>query len=205
MRAIEKLVGNRNSYLVNSLGAMGGASVFGSTIAREVMVVLSFNIILIATAQISVALPFTIVPITGQTFGVLLTAMALGRTRAVGVVGLYLLEGALGLPVFAGATGGAAVLLGPTGGYLLGFLVAAYVTGSLADRGWDRNYWLSASALTLGAAVIFVCGLSQLSLFVEPSSVLQLGFYPFLIGSGLKIAAAFWLIPMISGQFPRKS
>ncbi len=202
MTMIEKVITHRSSHLVSALGS---SSVFGSTVAREIMLALSFNVILIATAQISVSLPFTVVPITGQTFGVLLTAMALGRVRAVGVIGLYLLEGAFGLPVFAGATGGAAVLLGPTGGYLLGFLLAAYVTGALADRGWDRNYWRSASALLIGATLIFICGLSQLSIFVDQSALLQLGLYPFLPGAALKVAAAFWLIPTISSNNSRFS
>jgi len=173
--------------------------VFESRIAREVMLVLSFNLALIATAQISLTLPFTVVPITGQTFGVLLVAMALGRLRAVAVVVLYLSEGLVGLPVFAGASGGAAVLLGPTGGYLLGFLLAAYVVGAFADRGWDRSFVLSGSALLTGTVLIFACGLAQLSVFVDQSVLLQMGFYPFLPGAALKIIGAFWLIPVLSG------
>ncbi len=185
----------KGSYVVDSLSALSG---FESAITRDILMVLAFNVMLVITAQISFSLPFTIVPVTGQTFGVLLTAMALGRVRAVSVVALYLIEGAMGLPVFAGASGGAAVLFGPTGGYLLGFLLAALVTGTLADRGWDRNYFLSASALVVGTALIFACGLTQLSLFVDKNSLLQMGFYPFIVGATLKIALAFWLIPALA-------
>jgi len=169
-----------------------------SQLVREVFLIMAFNLALIASAQVSIALPFTVVPITGQTFAALLLSMALGRSRAVTVVLLYLTEGALGLPVFAGASGSAAVLLGPTGGYLLGFLVAAYLVGSCADRGWDRRYVSSLAALVIGTAVIFVCGLAQLSLFVDHDKLLVMGLYPFLPGAGLKIAVAFWLIPTFS-------
>ncbi len=188
----------RSSYVVDSLRGLGA---FESALTRDILLVLAFNVMLVITAQISISLPFTIVPVTGQTFGVLLTAMALGRVRAVSVITLYLLEGAMGLPVFAGASGGAAVLFGPTGGYLLGFLLTALVTGTLADRGWDRNFLLSALALLIGTALIFACGLIQLSLFVDNNLLLQMGFYPFLAGATLKIAVAFWLIPALaSGQ-----
>ncbi len=193
-----------NNSLTISKAYVAGAvlqklRVFESRIVREVMLVVSFNLALIATAQVSLTLPYTVVPITGQTFGVLLVAMALGRVRAVSVVLLYLAEGAVGLPVFAGASGGAAVLLGPTGGYLLGFLGAAYFVGALADRGWDRSFVLSGSALLIGTVLIFACGLTQLSVFVDNSVLLQMGFYPFLPGAALKILAAFWLIPTFSG------
>jgi biotin transport system substrate-specific component len=184
-----------SSFVVDWLRAL---SRFDSSLTREIMLVLTFNALLVATAQISFSLPFTIVPVTGQTFGVLLIAMALGRVRAVSVIGLYLLEGAMGLPVFAGATGGVAVLVGPTGGYLLGFLLAALVVGALADRGWDRSYLLSASALLIGTLLIFACGLSQLSFFVGHGALLQIGFYPFLAGAALKVALAFWLIPSLA-------
>jgi len=198
----ETMVETHNTLVARAYGAetlLRKLQVFESRIVREVALIVSFNLALIATAQISLTLPFTVVPITGQTFAVLLMAMALGRARAVAVVTLYLTEGALGAPVFAGASGSVAVLMGPTGGYLLGFLVSAYVVGTLADRGWDRRYVLSLVALTSGAAVIFVCGLAQLSFFVETGSLLSLGLYPFLPGAALKIAAAFWLIPTISG------
>jgi len=98
------------------------------------------------------------IPITGQTFGVLLVAMALGRVRGSAVVLAYLAEGAAGLPVFAGGAAGIGVLAGPTGGYLIGFLLAAYLTGWLADHGWDRGYFKSAAAMLAGNVVLFGCG-----------------------------------------------
>lgn len=166
-----------------------------SSLTREVALIISFNLLLIASAQIAIPLSGG-VPITGQTFGVLLAAMALGRVRGVGVVALYLAEGAAGLPVFASGGAGPAVFVGPTGGYLLGFLASAWLVGTLADRGWDRSYMKSLSALAAGTALIFLVGLAWLSQFVSGTTLLLVGLYPFLPGAALKIAAAFWLLPM---------
>jgi len=161
----------------------------------EVPVLLAFNLLLVACAYLTIPLPFSPVPITGQTFGVLLIAMILGRTRGAGVVAAYLAEGAAGLPVFAGGKAGVAVLLGPTGGYLLGFLAAAYLIGALAEKGWDRSLVRSVAAMTLGTAVIFACGLAQLSLFVPVTMLVTAGLFPFLPGAAIKIAVASVLLP----------
>lgn len=163
----------------------------------EIPVLLGFNILLAATAYISINLPFSPVPITGQTFGVLLIAMALGRTRGVGLVTAYLIEGAMGLPVFAGGAAGPQVLIGPTGGYLFGFLGAAYLVGALADRGWDRNLVKSVTAMTLGTAVIFTTGLAQLSLFVPMNLLATAGLIPYLPGAVVKIAVAAAILPAV--------
>jgi len=166
-----------------------------SSIWREIPLLLGFNLMLVATAYISIQLPWSPVPITGQTFGVLLIAMALGRLRGTGLVLAYLAEGAMGLPVFAGGKAGMAVLLGPTGGYLLGFLAAAYIAGTLADCGWDKSLLKSASAMTIGTAIIFICGLIQLSMFVPIDGLLAAGLIPFLPGAAIKIALASGLLP----------
>jgi biotin transport system substrate-specific component len=163
----------------------------------ELPVLLSFNLLLVASAYLAINLPFSPVPITGQTLGVLLVAMALGRTRGTAVVLAYLAEGAAGLPVFAGGKAGVAALMGPTGGYLIGFLAAAWIVGTLADKGWDRGYVKSVMAMTLGTAIIFVCGLTQLSLFVPGETLLAMGLYPFVPGAAIKIAVASVLLPSI--------
>ena len=90
-------------------------------------------------AQVRIPLPFTPVPITGQTFAVLLVGAVLGSRRGAASLLLYLMQGLVGLPFFAGGTSGLAILLGPTGGYLVGFIVAAYLVGLLAARGLDRR------------------------------------------------------------------
>jgi len=169
----------------------------------EAPILLAFNLLLVATAYISISLPFSPVPITGQTFGVLLIAMALGRVRGTAVVTAYLLEGAAGLPVFAGGQAGPAVFVGPTAGYLLGFVVAAALVGWLADRGWDKHFGLSVAAMVLGTAVIFVAGLSWLVQFVPVEGLLAAGLVPFLPGAALKIALASLILPSL-WRFLRK-
>ncbi|MBU1319196.1 MAG: biotin transporter BioY [candidate division Zixibacteria bacterium] len=163
----------------------------------EIPILLGFNLLLVTSAYISINLPFSPVPITGQTFGVLLIAMILGRVRGAAVVCAYLLEGAAGLPVFAGGKAGLVTLFGPTGGYLLGFAVAAFVAGSLADRGWDRSYLKSIIAMTIGTAIIFLFGLSWLAKFVPELSLLTVGLTPFVPGAVLKISLAAVILPSL--------
>lgn len=155
------------------------------------------NMLLVATAFTRIDLPISPVPITGQTFGVLLIAMALGRLRATGVVAAYLLEGALGLPVFAGGAAGFQVFVGPTGGYLLAFLPCAWVVGYLADCGWDRRYSLSLAAMALGTVVIFAGGLSWLATYLPSESLLAAGFLPFLPGAVVKMGVASLVLPSV--------
>jgi biotin transport system substrate-specific component len=163
----------------------------------EVPVLLTFNLLLVACAYVSISLPFSPVPITGQTFGVLLVAMALGRVRGTAVVTAYLVEGLVGLPVFAEGKAGLAVFLGPTGGYLLGFVAAAALVGVLADRGWDKNLKLSLAAMALGTVVVFISGLSWLIRFVPTSMLLSTGLTPFLPGAVLKLALASIILPSL--------
>lgn len=163
----------------------------------EIPLLIGFNLLLVLSAQVAIPLPFSPVPITGQTFGVLLVAMALGRLRGTSVVVAYFLEGALGLPVFAGGTAGLAVLMGPTGGYLIGFVFAAFLVGTLADHGWDRGIVRSLAAMTLGTAVIFAAGLAAVSRFVPSESVLALGLTPFVPGALIKIALASLVLPSV--------
>lgn len=184
-----------DSVIIRAIDSIG---LFSSPLARDITLALVFNLVLIATAQLAIPLPFTPTPITGQTFGVLITALALGGTRAVSVIALYLAEGAAGLPVFAGGSGGAHILIGPTAGYLLGFLPSAALVGWLVERGWDRSYLRSFTALALGTALIFACGLAGLSLFVPGDALLLAGLWPFLPGAGIKIIAAFWLSPTLA-------
>lgn len=163
----------------------------------ELPILLGFNLVLVASAYIAINLPFSPVPITGQTFGVLLVAMALGRVRGTAVVTAYLLEGLAGLPVFANGSAGPGVFAGPTAGYLLGFVVAAALVGWLADRGWDKSFGLSVAAMTLGTAVIFIAGLSWLTQFVPGELLLSAGVTPFLPGAVLKIALASLILPSL--------
>lgn len=148
-------------------------------------------------AQIRVPLPFTPVPITGQTLAVLLVGAALGSRRGAAAVLLYLAEGLAGLPVFAGGGAGLAHLLGPTGGYLVGFVAAAWVAGRLAEQGWDRRGRTAWLVFLLAEVALYLPGLAWLALYVGPQRVLALGLYPFVVGDLLKMALAGALLPTV--------
>ena len=173
------------------------ARVKPASIWLELPILATFNLLLVASAYVSIPLPFTPVPITGQTFAVMLTGMVLGRTLGAGVVLAYLIEGACGLPVFAGGALGFPALIGPTGGYLMGFVVAAWVTGWLAEHKWDRNYLLSALAMLIGHAVVFAAGLAWLYRYVPGNQVIALGLTPFVVGTLVKVVAAAGILPTI--------
>jgi biotin transport system substrate-specific component len=146
-------------------------------------------------AQVAIPLPFTPVPVTGQTFAVLTTGAALGARRGVLSQGLYVLLGLAGLPVFAGGHGGLATLLGPNGGYLLGFILAAALLGYLAERGWDRGRRV-VLAMILGEVALYAVGVPWLSAYVGGlGRAIVLGFLPFLVGDAVKLALAAGLLP----------
>lgn len=168
-----------------------------STLLNTLVLTLLGSLIMATCAQIAMPLPFTPVPITGQTFGVLLVGTMLGAKRGALSAVFYLLEGAMGLPVFAGFKGGLPHLLGPTGGYLFGFIATAYVVGYLAERGWDRGVLKTALIMLVGNTVTYLFGLSWLSYFVGISNVFALGFIPFLIGDVLKIIVLMITMPLV--------
>ena len=140
-------------------------------------------------------MPFSPVPVTGQTLAVLLVGASLGARLGAASVVLYIVEGIAGLPVFAGGTAGLLRLSGPTGGYLIGFVAAAFVVGLLAERGWDRRIWTAAIAMLVGEVVIYVFGLSWLSRFPLPAGVLDAGLWPFVAGDIYKLVVAALLLP----------
>ena len=148
-------------------------------------------------AQAALPLPWTPVPLTGQTFAVLLTGAVLGARRAFLAQALYLLEGAVGLPVFAGGAAGVLRLIGPTGGYLLAFPFAAAAVGALCERGWDRRFVTMLAAMLLGSCVIFGAGLAQLSRFVPASVLFAQGVLPFVPGDLLKSSLAAIAFPTV--------
>lgn len=168
-----------------------------STRERSVAVVVSAAAFTAVAAQITVPLPFTPVPITGQTFAVLLASTALGPRLGAASQALYVCIGALGLPVHAGATGGWHTATGATGGYLVGFIVAATVLGALAERRHDRSVLTAIPAMLAGTAIIYILGAGWLTvhLAISVPEAVELGLAPFLIGDTLKIAAAGFLLP----------
>jgi len=163
--------------------------------AGDIALVLGASLFVALMAQASVNLPFSPVPITGQTFAVLLVGAALGSKRGAAAILTYLLEGAAGLPVFHGGTAGPAVLVGPTGGYLMGFVAAAWAVGLLAERGLDRKVPTALLIFLAGDALIFVCGLAVLAFFVGLPHVLVAGLWPFLPGDAIKIGLGALALP----------
>jgi biotin transport system substrate-specific component len=159
--------------------------------ARAAALVVSGALLTAAAAQLTIHVPWTPVPITGQTFAVLLVAAALGMRLGVASQALYVVLGAIGLPFYAGAEGGWTADTGSTAGYLVGFVVAAAIVGRLAERRQDRSLLTSLPAFAFGSAVIYVCGAVWLahSLDVSAERVIELGVTPFLMGDALKIAA----------------
>ncbi len=162
---------------------------------RDVALVLGGSLFVAALAQVRIPLPFTPVPLTGQTLAVLVVGAALGARRGSASLLLYLLMGLAGLPVFHGGTSGVAVVLGPTGGYLIGFVVSAYLVGALAARGLDRRVPTALLAFLAGEVVIYLFGVSWLSVFLGWKGAIIGGLLPFLVGDGLKMIAAALLLP----------
>ena len=160
------------------------------------------------TLSSKISIPAIPVPFTLQTLVVLLLGFAYGPAMAGATVGLYLLQGAFGLPVFQGTPEkglGLAYMMGPTGGYLAGFFVAAVVCGKLAQKGWDKRFSTMALGMILGNAIIYAFGLAWLgSLIGWDKPVLQYGMIPFLAGDLIKIAIAVALVPMIWKRVNRK-
>ena len=161
----------------------------------SLLLVVGASLATAAAAQLAIPVPWSPVPITGQTFAVLLSGAVLGTRRALIAQALYLLEGAAGLPFFAGGVGGAALLAGPTGGYLMAFPLAAAVTGMLAERGWDRRFVTMMAAMLLGSTILFAFGLAMLARFVAPGALLGAGLLPFVPGDLIKAALAALAFP----------
>lgn len=162
-------------------------------------VVLSLLGSLLLTASAKAQVPMWPVPMTMQSFVVLVIGMAYGPRLGAATVALYLAEGAVGLPVFAGTPErgiGLAYMAGPTGGYLLGFLVAAAGMGWLAERGWDRTLPRAVAAMTIGTALLFAPGVAWLAVLVGWDKAIAAGLTPFLVGSLVKLALAAAVLPL---------
>jgi len=163
---------------------------------KSVALVVAFSLFVALSAQVVIPLPFTPVPITLQTFAVLLTGALLGSRLGALALVLYLAEGAMGLPFFRGGNGGALYLaVSPTAGYLLAYPVAAFLTGWLAERGWDKRFLTAAAAIALGSAVVLFGGWLGLLRFYGAGQAFALGVTPFIVGDIIKIALAAAALP----------
>jgi len=166
---------------------VGASALRAPSFARDAALVLAGSLAVAVAAQVAIPFPGSPVPVTAQTFGLLVVGIGLGARRGALALALYLLEGAAGLPVFAGGASGPAVFVGPTAGYLLAFPLAALVAGALAS---PRSSWLRVALASLAShAVVFAFGLAWLARFVGAGNVVATGLVPFLPGEALKIVA----------------
>jgi len=161
---------------------------FSSKTVGFVLLALLGSVIMTLAAKATV--PFYPVPMTLQTLAVFGIAAAYGRDLAVATMFVYLLEGLVGLPVFAGAIAGPVYMMGTTGGYLAGFVVAAALIGWAADKGWSRNALLMAGAMLVADAIIFGLGFAWLSTFIGVQKAFEFGVLPFVLADIVKIALA---------------
>jgi biotin transport system substrate-specific component len=163
---------------------------------RSVALVLAFSLLTALAAQVVIPLPFSDVPITGQTFAVLLTGALLGSRLGALAMLAYLIEGASGLPFFYAGHGGLHHLFNPlTAGYLLSYPAAALVVGLLAERGWDRRFVTAAAAMLVGSALILLSGWAWRMRFMSAEMAFMTGVAPFLPGDIIKIALAAAALP----------
>jgi biotin transport system substrate-specific component len=183
----------------------------GKSLTKDIALIVGFSLLVTVFAQIAIRLPFTPVPITGQTLAVLLTGGALGANRGAASLALYLLMGTVGLPFFAPSGAalegelihfifpwegtGAAFWTLASGGYVVGFVAAAYVVGRLAERGWERG-WSVTVAMLLGNVLIYVPGLLWLAYKIDSfDNALVFGLYPFIVGDLIKLYIAAIALP----------
>lgn len=182
-----------SSTLIGALWSVDAGTTRLEKLFRITVLALAGTALLAISAQISV--PMWPVPMTMQTFAVVLIGAAYGWRLGGATVALYLAEGAMGLPVFANA-GSVASLVGPTAGYLFAFVAAAAAVGALVEKGWGRSLFKTTLAMTLGTAMIFAGGVAWLSTFTGVEKALVVGMYPFLVGGAVKIALAVAVLPM---------
>lgn len=177
------------------------------TRARHIALIVLGALLIYLTARLAIPVPGSPVPVTGQTFGVLLVGGALGLRRGVASVALYVLIGLIGLPFFAEGRGGFQVILGATGGYLIGFVLAAALVGRLAELGWDRRIVFALAAMALGNALIYLVGVPWLMVVTRSdlATAIADGLVPFLVGDAIKLllaAGAFPIAWWIVGRRP---
>lgn len=176
-------------------GSVQFRSISSASLLRESAIIMSVVCMMTLLSRVSV--PLQPVPVTGQTLGVLLAGMMLGRKRAVAAMVTYLLLGLAGAPVFAGGSLGLAALTGPTAGYLLGFIPAACLMGYLGEKGAYKKAYTALLALCAGHALIFAFGLLWLANFTGWNHVLAAGLIPFLPGAAIKTGLALALQPVL--------
>ena len=193
---------NTSSYPTLATSLLEGES----RIVRNIALILAGTMLLYLSAKLKI--PLDPVPISMQTFIVLTLGMVYGWKLGSLTMIAYIFEGMLGLPVFAGTPEkgiGLAYIVGPTGGYLVGFVIAAGVVGYFAERGWDRNIFMSAITMIIGNVVIYICGLIWLAKLLNFKLAIKFGLLPFIAGDLFKIFLAALLLPLCWKLLGRRS
>lgn len=172
-----------------------GAALAPLDSVRSAGLVVVFSLFIAACAQF--AIHIGPIPITGQTFAVLLTGALLGSRLGAAAVIVYLIEGAFGLPFFAGGGSGLVRFLGPTAGYLVAFPAAAFITGAFAEHGWDKHYVSAVAAMAIGSVIILLGGWAWFAILTNtpPVTAFNLAVWPFLYGDIVKIALGAAVLP----------
>jgi biotin transport system substrate-specific component len=171
-----------------------GAALAPMDWTRAVSLVVAFSLFNALAAQFS--LNIGPIPITGQTFAVTLTGALLGSRLGAMALVAYIIEGCCGLPFFANGMSGLGVLFGVTGGYIVSFPAAAYITGAFAEHGWDRRFLTAAAAMAIGSVVILAAGCSWLILLnTPPIAAFKVGVMPFIAGDIVKVLLAAAVLP----------
>ncbi len=172
-----------------------GAALAPLDSVRSAGLVIVFSLFIAACAQF--AIHIGPIPITGQSFAVLLTGALLGSRLGAAAVIAYLIEGAIGLPFFAGGGAGLVRFLGPTGGYLIAFPAAAFITGAFAEHGWDKRYLTAVAAMAIGSLIIFLGGWAWYAILTNtpPVAAFKIAVLPFLLGDVIKIALGAAVLP----------
>jgi len=167
----------------------------------DIALVIGGSLIIALCGQIRIPLPFTPVPITGQTFSVLLLPILLRSWRGPAAVAVFLIQGATGLPFFAGGASGIGVLSGPTGGYLIGFLAAAILIGILTGKR-ELSRWRAAVSMIFGNIAIYLFGVAWLVQFIDGGIIkaILIGMVPFLLGDAIKLIGALLFVPKADGS-----
>jgi biotin transport system substrate-specific component len=191
---------------ISSTATLRGALIARSTVATQIALVIGGTAFLALMAQISIPVPGSPVPVTGQTLGALLLGSAYGASLGITTFASYLIVGFIGAPVFASGAHGFSRITGATGGYLVGMLLASLLTGYLAGRKWDQKIATVVPTMILGDLVIFTAGLFWLhhSIHASWSVTFKAGLAPFILGEVIKIAIASTAMPTLWRFVPKR-
>ena len=192
---------------VSQVSTLKSAFITRATVSSQISLILTGTVFLAVMAQISIPIPGSPVPLTGQTLGVLLLGTAYGAGLGFSTIAFYLLMGMAGAPIFSSGTSGIERIVGPTGGYLVGMLISSLVLGALAGRKWDQKIRTVIPTMIIGNSIIFAVGLFWLYQYTGQSWswTLEKGFTPFIFGEILKIAIASTALPAVWKYVSKRS